>query len=156
MRNTIRAEVFVASPIEKVWAALTESEQIGAWFGNGQPTRIDLRPGGRIIFDHGHGDLPAIIETVEQPSQIAYRWALVGSAGTEPTDTNSTLVSFRLTSQDGGTQVDFVESGFEEITDDREQAERQYDNNLKGWSRILDSLREHTESPVQQPSVQES
>lgn len=148
MQNTIRADVFVAAPIDKVWASLTESEQIGTWFGNGEPTRIDLRPGGKIIFDHGHGDLPAVIETVSKPTEFAYRWALVGPPGTEPTSTNSTLVGFRLARRDGGTQVDFVESGFEKITEDPEQAEKQYDNNLNGWSRILESLREHTEGSL--------
>jgi uncharacterized protein YndB with AHSA1/START domain len=146
MRNTITADVRIAAPIDQVWAALTEPEQVGTWFGNGEPTRIDLQPGGRIIFDHGHGELPAVIETLTPPSCLAYRWALVGPAGTEPTGTNSTLVEFRLSGEDDSTRVDLVESGFEQVSDDPEQAASQYENNLSGWSRILDGLRSHTEA----------
>ena len=34
----------IAHPPEKVWAALTTAEGLGAWFGN--EATIDLRPGG--------------------------------------------------------------------------------------------------------------
>lgn len=146
MQDTISSEVTIGSPVEQVWAALTEPDQVGTWFGNGQPTRIDLRPGGVIIFDHGHGDLPAVIETLDAPSRLAYRWAIVGPAGTDPTPTNSTLVEFVLSAEDGATRVDFTESGFESITDDPEQAAVQYGNNTNGWTTMLDALRRHVEA----------
>ncbi|MGI8459174.1 MAG: SRPBCC domain-containing protein [Propionibacteriaceae bacterium] len=145
MQNTISTEVRIAAPIDRVWAALTEPDQVGSWFGNGQPTRIDLRPGGRIVFDHGHGDLPAVLETVEAPSLLAYRWSIVGAAGTDPTASNSTLVTFRLFPEDGETRVAFTEEGFASVTDDPEQAAHQYENNASGWAGILDSLRQHVE-----------
>ena len=42
--DRIERTVPIAHPPEKVWAALTTAEGLGAWFGN--EATIDLRPGG--------------------------------------------------------------------------------------------------------------
>jgi uncharacterized protein YndB with AHSA1/START domain len=43
--DRIQRTVAVAHPPEKVWAALTTAEGLGAWFGD--EATIVLRPGGR-------------------------------------------------------------------------------------------------------------
>lgn len=71
---------------------LTEPVFPGRWFGSGEPVKIDLRPGGLLVFDHGvHGVIPARIATVEPPHLFSWRWSQ-GAAGEEPDDTNATLV----------------------------------------------------------------
>ena len=91
--NRIERETEIAAPADLVWRAVTEPEHVGAWFGSGQPTRIDLRPGGRIVFDHpGHGDIPAVVETVDAPRSYSFRWAVIGPPGEEPREGNSTVV----------------------------------------------------------------
>ena len=42
--DRIERTVELAHPPEKVWAALTAAEGLGAWFGD--EAVIDLRPGG--------------------------------------------------------------------------------------------------------------
>jgi uncharacterized protein YndB with AHSA1/START domain len=46
-RYVLRYERHLAHPIERVWAALTEPEQLEAWFAR---TDIDLVEGGRVVL----------------------------------------------------------------------------------------------------------
>src|SRR4051812_24433159 len=104
--NRIEREIDVDAPVDLVWQVISEPAHVGAWFGSGQPTRMDLRPGGRIVFDHpGHGDIPAVIETVDAPRSLSYRWAVIGPPGAEPGDENSTLVAFSLSSEGESTRL---------------------------------------------------
>jgi uncharacterized protein YndB with AHSA1/START domain len=60
---------------EKVWAALTESEQLAAWF----PQRIvgEWKPGAPLRFEHTGFDAPGFEGEVlrcEPPSLLEFRW----------------------------------------------------------------------------------
>jgi len=65
-------------PIEKVWAALTETDRLAEWFAQ---TSLDLRVGGTVEFlwqTQGHVDRGVIV-ALEAPRLIA--WALPGPEG---------------------------------------------------------------------------
>ncbi|MGH3993115.1 MAG: SRPBCC domain-containing protein [Pseudonocardiaceae bacterium] len=49
----VRFQRRLAHPVERVWRAVTDPEQLGSWF----PCRVevDLRPGGPMRFDFGEG-----------------------------------------------------------------------------------------------------
>jgi len=147
--NRIEHETTIAAPVDVVWQAVTRPEHLGTWFGNGQPTRVDLRPGGRIVFDHvGHGDIPAVIEAVDEPRLLSYRWAVVGPPGEEPTGDNSTLVELSLTGAGNTTSVRLLETGFTDVEAPAPELDARYEANARGWPRILDGLRTHAESLV--------
>jgi uncharacterized protein YndB with AHSA1/START domain len=136
----IERETLIGAPVARVWAALTEGEHVGRWFGDGSPAKVDLRPGGWIVFDHGgHGPLPARIERVEPGSHLSYRWVVSGLPGEEPDPGNSTLVEFTLVEEGGGTRLRVVESGFDAIPGGAQR----YEANARGWGGILDALREY-------------
>ncbi len=71
--DRIEAERVIPLPIERVWAALTDSAELARWFG--ESAEVDLRPGGEMHLGFGvHGDAHCVIETVEPP----YRFASAG------------------------------------------------------------------------------
>ena len=136
--DRIERDVYIAAPVSRVWEVMTEPKHVGMWFGNGEPAEIDLRPGGRIVFDHGdHGKLPAVIEKIEERRCFSFRWAVDDTGGGEPTVANATLVEFTLEPEGEGTRLRVIESGFTEVIVEPEVVERRYTANKAGWARAL-------------------
>lgn len=145
--DRIEQDVYIAAPVERVWEVVTEPRHVGMWFGNGEPAEIDLRPGGRIVFDHGeHGKLPAVIEKVEEPDYLSFRWAADDTGGREPDEANATLVEFTLEQEGEGTRLRVVESGFSEVAAGEPGViERRYKANKGGWARTMVGLSKYAE-----------
>ena len=142
--DRIEREILIDAPIERVWMVLTDAEHISSWFGGGDHVRIDPRPGGTIVFEHGdQGPIPARIERLEPPFAFSYRWAQ-GEPGEEPTEGNSTLVEFTLEEEGGGgTRLRIVESGFAALPLAETASTTRHDQNVVGWTRALPRLRDH-------------
>lgn len=124
---------------EKVWAALTESDLISQWFGD--TCELDATPGGAGHFGWtAHGaDFRVVVEHVDKPKTLVYRWAR--ESGVDPVRGNSTLVRFDLTEIDGGTRLNLVETGFDDLPD---PAGARSDN-TGGWTAELAELVEFVE-----------
>lgn len=82
--STMRFERRLAHPIERVWAALTESDRLAEWFA---PGVVELVPGGRvsIVFtgtdavDDGSEDvIESIVTAVDPPRLLEFRWLDAG------------------------------------------------------------------------------
>ncbi|HWC74338.1 MAG TPA: SRPBCC family protein [Gemmatimonadales bacterium] len=111
----------VRAPRARVWRAIADAKEFGAWFG--VKLEGDFAAGkivrGRITlpkYDHLTMDLQ--IERIEPERYFSYRWHPYAIDPTvdysaEPT----TLVEFRLEEIEGGkaTAVTIVESGFDRI-----------------------------------------
>ncbi len=130
--DRIEREMTFEVPREDVWAAITDAEKLGQWFGTS--AELDLRPGGEGTFHWEHLDVTTriTIETVEPPSHFAYRWEPGGA--TEGGST--TLVEFTLEEIPNGTRLTLVESGFSGFPPESRQG------NELGWDSELDELRE--------------
>lgn len=129
--DTIERKMTFELPREVVWAAITEPDQIGRWFGTS--AELDLRPGGEGSFYWEHLDVttPVTIEAVEPPERFAYRWEPGGASKGGPT----TLVEFRLEEIPGGTRLTLVESGFSQF------GPESWQGNEFGWDAELGELR---------------
>ena len=69
----VTREVVLEAPVEEVWAALTEPEQLEQWFAN--TVELELVPGGEGIFRWGDGDeRHAVVETVEPERRFEFTW----------------------------------------------------------------------------------
>ena len=121
---------FRATP-ERLWRALTDDAELGAWFGQG--AHLDLRPGADGWFEwDGHGRVPVRMEIVEPVTRLAWRWGDVGKS----VDDGSTLVEFRLEPlASGGTRLHLRESGFAQ--------ESNRWSNTEGWLSELSELATH-------------
>jgi uncharacterized protein YndB with AHSA1/START domain len=145
-KDRIEREVYIEASVERVWSVVTEPAHVGVWFGNGEPAEVELRPGGRIAFDHGaHGKLPAIVERVEVQRLFSFRWAAEEAGGGEPTSANSTLVEFTLEPEGEGTRLYVVESGFAQVIAEPGLIEGRYKANAAGWAQALSGLSRYAE-----------
>ncbi len=140
--DRIEREIIIAAPVERVWAVLTEAENVGQWFGSGVPAALELRSGGVMVLDHGeHGVFPTRIVKVDPLHYFSYRWASA-FPGEEATDANSTLVEFTLTPENGQTRLTLVETGFASlvIPPDRYDS-ASHESHSGGWPDALEALR---------------
>ncbi len=142
----IERDIFVAAPVERVWAALTESEHVGTWFGDAG-AEVDLRPGGALVIRwKEYGSYHARVERVEPRRLFSYRGAR--SADEEPRAGNSTLVEFTLSPEGDGTRLRVVESGFSGLDGTAEEQAEYAEGNTEGWTLELDELRAYLGRPA--------
>lgn len=136
---TVRRTIAIAAPIEKVWAAITEAEHIARWFGQAAVLdEVAIGAGGVFSFD-GYGDFPVLIEELDPPRMIAYRWSNDDARGARPAEVDpdhSTVFRFTLEALDGGTQLTVVETGFDTTSDPAFNME----SHRGGWDSELDEL----------------
>ena len=140
--NRIEQETFVAAPIERVWAVLTDPAHIPGWFGDS--AEVELKPGGAAVFGwEEHGPVQAVVERVDPPRAFAYRWA--NEPDKAPTPGNSTLVEFTLTADGAGTLLRVVETGFAELEIPADKQQQSADGNTEGWTQELGELKTYAE-----------
>ncbi|HYH31861.1 MAG TPA: SRPBCC domain-containing protein [Pseudonocardia sp.] len=132
--DRIERTIELAHPPEKVWAAITTAEGLGAWFGN--KATIDLRPGGAAELTWDDGPTASMrVERVEQPRVFGFSWHIYGLPEGDP---RRTYVEFTLEPIGGATRLTVVESGFAQLSDDAHRTA--FDGNTDGWARELGEL----------------
>lgn len=132
--DSIEREVILPAPPARVWQALTQADQLGAWFGT--DASIDLRPGGEVVFTWDGSTGPrgitrGVIETIEPARRFVFRW--------QATHGNSlhTRVEFTLEPHDEGTRLLVVESGFASLPPDVRES------HVEGWQRETRELAQY-------------
>ena len=131
----------------RVWRAISDAEEFGAWFG----MKLDrpFAPGatvlGRLtIPKYEHITVEILIEKIEPERYFSYRWHpyAVDPAvdyGAEP----MTLVEFTLQETARGTAVTITESGFDRLPASR-RAEA-FRMNESGWAGQSKKLASHVD-----------
>jgi uncharacterized protein YndB with AHSA1/START domain len=144
--DRIERETFIATPVERVWALITEPEHLGRWFGDAG-AEIDLRPGGEMVLRwDAHGATHGRVVDVEPHTRFSYRWApFKDPGGEQPVDGNSTLVEFILEPEADGTRLRVVESGFASLDATEERRVANHQGNTAGWEFETGELREYAE-----------
>src|SRR5690349_16037241 len=98
--NQIEKRIHLRAPRSRVWRALTNSEEFGAWFGAKLtgPFRPKAIVSGPItIRGFDHLILHLEIERVEPESYFSYRWhPYAVEPGVDYSSEPTTLVEFRL------------------------------------------------------------
>ena len=93
----VTREVVLEAPVEEVWEALTDPEQLEEWFAN--DVELDLRPGGGASFRWSNGEeRHATVTEVEPERRLAFDWEDEGT------------VEFTLDDDVDGTRLVVVES----------------------------------------------
>jgi uncharacterized protein YndB with AHSA1/START domain len=121
-RPALRFERHLKHPPEVVWRAITDPEQLNAWY----PIRalaIDLRVGGRIDFDGMH----AVVTQLDPPKVFAFSEHAPPEMHRESDD----LIHFELTPDGNGCRLVFTH-----VFDDRPAA-ASYGS---GWAVCLTAL----------------
>src|SRR5207247_811199 len=77
--GTVRVYAVIRATVEEAWAALTQRELVGRWFGD---LSESLQPGGAHRLDFGDGDSFEIFDVaLDPPFRLFYREAFGGAAG---------------------------------------------------------------------------
>jgi uncharacterized protein YndB with AHSA1/START domain len=139
--DRIEDEVRLPQPQARVWRALTNPTELGAWFGVNL-TGATIAPGNRVkgsftIPGHEHVTFDVTIETVEPERHFAWRWhPSATDASVDMSKEPRTLVTFTLEStSDGGTLLRVVETGFSGLAAARRTAALL--GNTGGWKAQL-------------------
>jgi len=120
----------------RVWRAISDAGEFGAWFGvklDGPFAAGTAVRGQLTIPGYEHVALEMQVERIEPEGYFSYRWH---PAAVDPkTDYSAeptTLVEFRLDETAGGTVVTITESGFDRLPSTR-RAEA-FRMNEAGWT----------------------
>ena len=104
--RTLEAELYVEAPVEAVWKALTEAEELANWF----PLRSRIEPGvgGSIRLSWDDFSQDCAIEAWEPRHHLRTLWPAA-----HPADPAVPVaVDYYLEGRGGGTSVRLVHSGF--------------------------------------------
>ena len=139
--ESIVGEVDLAAPPERVFAALTDPAELGAWWGDTENYRTfdwvsDLRVGGERSCKAENrtagrmSTLKGKYVEIDPPRALAFTW--------EPSweKVHPTLVRIELTAISTGTRLLLTHSGWAENI----QARSSHEN---GWPRVLGFLQAH-------------
>ena len=146
--DRIEKEIVLRAPRSRVWRAIANAEEFGAWFG----VKLEgaFAPGARVhgqitLPDHGPVTIEMAIERMDPETRMSYRWhPYAVESGVDYSSEPTTLVEFQLEEVAGGTQLTVVESGFDRIPAAR-RAEAFHMNDA-GWAEELENIARYVAS----------
>jgi uncharacterized protein YndB with AHSA1/START domain len=142
MPMIIEREIFIEAPVDVVWRAITEPDQIVQWFST--EADVELRHGyeGALIFKEHATKEPTVaqitVQAFEPDRSFSYRWAY--EPGAVPAEGNSVLVEFVLVAETGGTRLRVVESGLDLLDWSQEQKDDYVADHIRGWAKHIGDL----------------
>jgi uncharacterized protein YndB with AHSA1/START domain len=132
-RPALRFERSFAQPVERVWRAVSDPEEMHHWFP--AIVTVDLRPGGAMSFEFDDPDAPSLsgeVTELDPPRLFAFRWG-------------EDLLRFELEPQREGSRLVFIH-----FLSERNEAAR----NAAGWDVCLRELgRQVAGEPATAPAI---
>ncbi len=137
--QVIRQQVVLKAPREKVWEAISTPEGWNGWFGENAQGGFQL--GDTMILD---GISYAVVVEMEAPSRFAYKWHPGEECAVDKyPESEMTTVRFLLEDHPEGTLLTLIETGFENIPEERRA--RCVTLNTDGWRWELGELQAYLE-----------
>ena len=144
--DTIRKQILLKAPRERVWRAVGDATEFGKWFGvrfEG-PFVAGERLSGRIVptvadpevaemqKPHEGMKFDITVERIEPPRKLSFRWhPFAIDKNVDYSKEPTTLVEFVLDEAEGGTLLTITESGFDGIP--LERRAQAFKANEGGW-----------------------
>lgn len=145
--SRIDRTIEIQAPPERVFAALTNADEVSAWF----QVRIEgaITAGGEVWMTSVHPDhagmrWPVRIVELTAPRRVVWQWH-PGQVdpGRDYSREPKTTVTFTLEPSPRGTRVSVSETGFDAIA--LERRAKVYEDNSQGWSEVLVWLQKYVE-----------
>jgi uncharacterized protein YndB with AHSA1/START domain len=125
-KRVLERSIWIATPRERVWQAVTDPAQIAQWFA---PGTVFSQKGDTICIRIGEADVAvAVVEVFDPPRRITTR--------SLPDRVMTT--TYTLEEENGGTRFTVTEAGFEALPEDARKARLDQDD--KGWEMALANL----------------
>jgi uncharacterized protein YndB with AHSA1/START domain len=144
--DRIERKILLKAPRTRVWRALSDAAEFGAWFGvdfQGKAFAAGKPVQGKVTYPgYEHISMEVQIERIVPERLLSWRWhpAAIDPAvdySQEPT----TLVVFELEDVDGGTLLTVVESGLDQIPLARRATV--FRLNTSGWDEQMLNIEKH-------------
>jgi uncharacterized protein YndB with AHSA1/START domain len=144
--DRLERKILLKAPRSRVWRALANAEEFGAWFGvdfKGSAFVAGKAVKGRITYPgYEHLVMEVFIERIVPERLLSWRWhpAAIDTAvdySQEPT----TQVVFELEDAKDGVVLSVVESGFDNIPEARRATA--FRMNSSGWEEQMKNIEKH-------------
>jgi uncharacterized protein YndB with AHSA1/START domain len=146
--DKIEKQITLRAPVARVWSAITDSKQFGAWFGcaidgpfvagkpalgTSQPTQVDPEV-AKLQEPHAGAPFRIEVERIEPTRLFSFHWHPYAiEPGTDYSKEPMTLVEFELVElEPGKTLLKITESGFDRVP--LERRARAFQANDGGWT----------------------
>ena len=128
MSKKVEKQHFYKSPISEVWEAISDQDQISAWF-----IQADFKAeiGYEYTFKHEDTTVTGKVLESDPVTNLVYTW-IVGGTEVE------TEVRWTLEEKDGGTLLTIRHTGFENYSE--ETAVSMFSSTQKGWDAVIKEL----------------
>ena len=147
MPNQIQKTLTLKAPITRVWQAIANANQFGAWFRvkfTGE-FAVGVILKGKITYPgYEHMEMEVVPTHIQEPTYFAYTWCPY-SDGKPEGKNRETLVEFKLKAQGENTELTIIESGFDALPDDARR-EESYRSNTEGWAIQAQNIADYVES----------
>jgi uncharacterized protein YndB with AHSA1/START domain len=143
--DRIEKSIELHAPASRVWRALTDHNEFGAWFRVKleEPFRVGEHSRGHIL-NPGYENLTwrAVIQQIDPEQYFAFTWhPYAVDPKRDYTEETPTLVEFHLEPTAAGTRLTLSESGFSDLPDERRS--EAYQRNNDGWGQQMKNLEEY-------------
>lgn len=131
MNDLIRKQQQFSFPMARVWKAISEGEQISAWF-----IKADFKPekGYQYTFTHEKTVIKGEVKEVKPMTVLVYTWRIEGSEVV-------TTVSWKLEENDKGTLLTLEHSGISQYPG--QTAVTMFQNFDGGWDNCITNLEKY-------------
>jgi uncharacterized protein YndB with AHSA1/START domain len=145
--TSLEKTIELKAPVSRVWRALTDYREFGAWF------RVQLEgpfvPGqvarGHITYPgYEHYRWEAVVQKIEPERVFSFTWhPYAVDQSHDYSGETPTLVEFTLKPTADGTLLSVVESGFDKIPDKRR--DEAFRMNDRGWTAQMQNIAQHVD-----------
>jgi uncharacterized protein YndB with AHSA1/START domain len=153
--DRIEKQVLLHAPLDRVWRAISDSQEFGQWFGvriDGPfvaGTSVTATITGTTVDEevaemqrpHAGAKATWQIVAMEPPRRFAYRWHPFSVENVDYGNEPTTLVEFTLSETADGVLLRIVESGFDDIPQSR-RADA-FEANSGGWAKQTELVRKY-------------
>jgi uncharacterized protein YndB with AHSA1/START domain len=147
MSDRIEKTIELNAPVERVWRALTDHTEFGAWFQvklDGPFVLGGVSTGHITYPGYEHMAWRATVTRMEPTRLFAFTWPHPADPGVDDPDAPCTLVEFRLEPTPTGTRLHIVESGFDALPPDRRTTAMR--RNEGGWTEQVVNIQAHVDA----------
>jgi uncharacterized protein YndB with AHSA1/START domain len=153
--DRIEKQVVLHAPLDRVWRAISDSQEFGQWFGvriDGPfvaGTSVTATITGTTVDEevaemqrpHAGAKATWQIVAMEPPRRFAYRWHPFSVENVDYGNEPTTLVEFTLSETADGVLLRIIESGFDDIPQSR-RADA-FEANSGGWAKQTELVRKY-------------